>query len=160
AVVLLDAGANVDCEPHQLLEFGVMGQVYSRHVLGKPSPSVGLLSNGAEPSKGNGLTKQAHKLLAGQLPNFYGNIEGMDVFKGKADVVVCDGFDGNIVLKVGEGVAEMVLHMVRIELTRHKWMKLFLMPLRKGMRSLRNRIDYREFGGAPLLGVNGVCIIG
>src|SRR5262249_39021610 len=159
-VVLLDAGANVDCSPRQLLDFALMGQVYSRHVLGKATPKVALLSNGAEESKGNELTKDAHKLLRSHVTPFYGNIEGMDIFRGKADVIVCDGFSGNIVLKVGEGVAEMVLSMVRQELTRHKWMKLFLFPLRKGVRDLRNRIDYREFGGAPLLGVNGICIIG
>ncbi len=159
-VVLLDAGANVDCVPHQLLEFAVMGQVYARQVLGKPNPTVALLSNGEEETKGNELTKEAHLLLKEQITPFYGNIEGMDVFRGKADVVVCDGFAGNILLKTGEGVAEMVLNMVRTELTRHRWMKLFLLPLRKGIRNLRNRIDYREFGGAPLLGVNGICIIG
>jgi glycerol-3-phosphate acyltransferase PlsX len=159
-VVMLDAGANVDCAPHQLLEFAVMGQVYARRVLGVPAPSVGLLSNGEEETKGNELTRQAHKLLKERLPGFTGNIEGRDVFRGKTNVVVCDGFDGNILLKTGEGVAEMVLHLVRQELTRYKWMKLFLLPLRKGMRDLRSRIDYREFGGAPLLGVNGVCIVG
>lgn len=159
-VTLLDAGANVDCAPNQLLDFAIMGQVYSRHVLGKENPTVGLLSNGQEESKGNELVKAAHKLFSAHIRPFYGNIEGMDVFRGKADVVICDGFSGNILLKVGEGVAEMVLSMVRQELTRHKWMKLFLLPLRKGVRELRNRIDYREFGGAPLLGVNGICIIG
>jgi len=159
-VVLVDAGANVDCLPHQLVDFAVMGQVYARQVLGKAEPTIGLLSNGAEESKGNELTKQAHQLIKNRVKQFTGNIEGMDVFRGMADVVVCDGFSGNILLKTGEGVAEMVLKMVREELTRHRWMKLFLLPLRKGIRGLRDRIDYREFGGAPLLGVNGVCIIG
>lgn len=159
-LILLDAGANVDCAPRNLLEFALMGQAYSRHVMGRNNPTVGLLSNGEEDTKGNELTKQAHLLLRDHVTNFCGNVEGTEVFKGKADVVVCDGFDGNIVLKVGEGVAEMVMNMVRVELTRHRWMKLFLMPLRNGMRKLRNQIDYREFGGAPLLGVNGVCIIG
>jgi len=159
-VVLLDAGANVDCAPNQLLEFAVMGQAYARHVLGKSTPTVALLSNGEEESKGNELTRAAYKLLKERLPEFRGYIEGMNVFRGESDVVVCDGFAGNILLKVGEGVAEMVLSMVREELTRYKWMKLFLWPLRKGVRDLRNRIDYREFGGAPLLGVNGVSIVG
>ena len=159
-VVLLDAGANVDCEARQILDFAVMGEVYSQQVLGKVKPSVALLSNGHEETKGNEVTKQAHALLKQHVRSFKGNIEGMDVFRGKADVVVCDGFAGNILLKTGEGVAEMVLSMVRTELTRHRWMKLFLLPLRKGIRNLRNRIDYREFGGAPLLGVNGVCIVG
>jgi glycerol-3-phosphate acyltransferase PlsX len=159
-IVLVDAGANPDCAPRQLLEFAIMGQVYARDVLGIAHPTVGLLSNGAEESKGNTLTKQTHHLLKECMPEFRGNVEGMDVFRGKVDVVVCDGFSGNIVLKVGEGVAEMVLSMVREELTRNRWLKMFLLPFRKGMRQLRSRIDYREFGGAPLLGVNGVCIIG
>lgn len=159
-IVLLDAGANVDCVPNQLLEFAIMGQAYARHVLGKANPTVALLSNGEEESKGNELTRAAYKLLKERLPEFRGNIEGMNVFRGEVDVIVCDGFAGNIVLKVGEGVAEMVMSMVREELTRYQWMKLFLWPLRRGVRDLRNRIDYREFGGAPLLGVNGVCIVG
>jgi glycerol-3-phosphate acyltransferase PlsX len=158
--VLLDAGANVDCSPRQILEFAQMGEVYSRVVIGKSKPRVGLLSNGTEESKGNDLTRQAHPLLRDNLPGYVGYVEGTDVFRGHLDVVVCDGFDGNIVLKVGEGVAEMVMDMIKQELTRHQWMKLMLLPLRGAIRNLRNRIDYREFGGAPLLGVNGVCIVG
>jgi len=159
-VVLLDAGANVDCAPHQLFQFAVMGEAYARHVLGKDSPSVGLLANGEEPTKGDELTRQAHQLLRERLPSFVGNVEGRDVFRGKADVVVCDGFAGNILLKTGEGVAEMVYSIIRDELTRYRWMMLFLLPLRRRIRALRHRIDYREFGGAPLLGVNGVCVVG
>jgi glycerol-3-phosphate acyltransferase PlsX len=159
-VVLLDGGANVDCNPQQLLEFGIMGEIYARTVLGKTSPTVGLLSNGEEDSKGNELTRTANALLRRQLPSFRGNVEGRDVFRGAADVVVCDGFAGNILLKTGEGVAEMVMQLIKEELTRYAWMKLFVWPLRKGLRDIRSRIDYREFGGAPLLGVNGVCIIG
>jgi glycerol-3-phosphate acyltransferase PlsX len=159
-VVLLDAGANVDCLPHQLFQFALMGQCYARGVLGVASPTVGLLSNGEEESKGNELTREAHQLLKSGIGGFFGNVEGRQVFEGVVNVVVCDGFAGNIVLKTGEGVAEMVMGLLRQELTRHRWMKLFLLPLRKGIRELRDRIDYREFGGAPLLGVNGVCIIG
>lgn len=159
-VVLLDAGANVDCSPRQLLDFALMGQAYSRIVLGKAVPSVALLSNGEEETKGNELVREAYVLFKQMVRPFYGNIEGMDVFRGKADVVVCDGFAGNVLLKTGEGVAEMVLNMVKQEVNRYRWLKLALLPLRKSIRNLRNRIDYREFGGAPLLGVNGVCIIG
>jgi phosphate acyltransferase len=159
-VVLVDAGANVDCSPPQLLEFALMGQCYARQVLGVSHPTVGLLSNGEEESKGNELTREAHKLLKAGVSGFAGNVEGRGVFEGIVDVVVCDGFDGNIVLKTGEGVAEMVMNLLKEELTRHRWMKLFLLPLRPGIRNMRDRIDYREFGGAPLLGVNGVCIIG
>src|SRR5207245_2304408 len=144
------AGANVDCEPRNLLEFAVMGMCYARLVLDIPDPTVALLSNGEEESKGNELTKQSHALLKAALPSFRGNIEGREVFRGVADVVVCDGFDGNILLKTGEGVAELVLDLLRAELTRHKWMQPLLLPFRKGIRRLRNRLDYREFGGAPL----------
>jgi glycerol-3-phosphate acyltransferase PlsX len=159
-VALLDAGANVDCAPHQLLEFAVMGSCYSSQVLGVTQPTVGLLSNGEEPTKGNDLTKQTHQILREKLPQFKGNVEGRDVFRGVVNVVVCDGFSGNIVLKTGEGVAEMVLDLLKQELNRNQWMKPLLIPFRKGFRRMRDRIDYREFGGAPLLGVNGVCIIG
>lgn len=159
-VVVLDAGATVDCTAAQLLEFGVMGEAYASHVLGIAHPRVGLLSNGEEPSKGNTLTRGAHQMLASQLPAFVGNVEGGDIFRGKADVIVCDGFDGNIVLKTCEGVAEMVMSLVKDALTRHSWMKVLLLPFRGELRRLRDRIDYREFGGAPLLGVRGVCIIG
>jgi glycerol-3-phosphate acyltransferase PlsX len=159
-VVMLDMGATVDCTPQQLLEFAVMGTVYCRRVLNRPKPTVALLSNGEEASKGNELTKKAHTLLAQYVPEFSGNIEAGDAFRGIADVVVCDGFDGNVMLKGAEGVVDMVLHILREELTRHPWLSLALMPLRPAMRRLRARLDYREFGGAPLLGVNGVCIIG
>ena len=159
-VILLDAGANVDCVPQQLLEFALMGQCHARRVLGIPNPSVGLLSNGEEESKGNELTRETHKLLKEKLPGFKGNVEGKDIFRGKANVIVCDGFDGNIVLKTGEGVAELVMNLLKEELTHNKWMKPFLWPFRNGLKRLRRRLDYREFGGAPLLGVNGVCIIG
>ncbi|MBM3494054.1 MAG: phosphate acyltransferase PlsX [Armatimonadetes bacterium] len=159
-VVMLDMGANVDGTPQQLLEFAVMGVVYCRRVLNRPEPTVALLSNGEEESKGNELTKRAHALLRRYVPEFMGNIEAGDAFRGRADVVVCDGFDGNVLLKGAEGVVEMVMKAFREELTRHPWMALALLPLRPAMRRLRARLDYREFGGAPLLGVNGVCIIG
>jgi glycerol-3-phosphate acyltransferase PlsX len=159
-VALLDAGANVDCAPHQLLEFAAMGSCYSRQVIGVKEPIIALLSNGEEPSKGNDLTKQAHQLMKEKLPGFRGNIEGREVFRGTVNVVVCDGFSGNIVLKTGEGVAEMVIDLLKEEMSKNQWMKPLLIPFRKGFRRIRDRIDYREFGGAPLLGVNGVCIIG
>ncbi len=158
--VMLDMGATVDCEPHQLLEFAVMGLTYCRMLLHRPNPTVAILSNGEESGKGNELTKAAHQLLREHVPEFVGNIEAGDAFRGGADVVVCDGFDGNILLKGAEGVAEMVLSAMREELTRHPWMRVALLPLRPSMRRLRQRLDYREFGGAPLLGVNGVCVIG
>ncbi|NLI00282.1 MAG: phosphate acyltransferase PlsX [Chthonomonadales bacterium] len=158
--VMLDMGANVDGSPHHLVEFAIMGLVYARKVLARSSPRVALLSNGEEPTKGNDLTKRAHALLREYVPEFSGNIEAGEAFRGSADVVVCDGFDGNVLLKGAEGVVEMVLKSLREELTRHPWMRLALLPLRPSMSRLRKRLDYREFGGAPLLGVNGVCIIG
>lgn len=158
--VMLDMGANVDCDPHQLAEFAVMGLVYCRTILGRSEPKVALLSNGSEAGKGNALTKQAHQLLSKCIPEFVGNIEARDVFRGVADVVVCDGFDGNIMLKCAEGVAMLVLSVMKEELTRHPWMRVALLPFRPAVKRIGERLDYRGFGGAPLLGINGVCIIG
>ena len=164
-VVLLDAGATPDCDPNNLYEFAVMGSVYSEQIVGVPKPRVGLLSNGEEASKGNELVKRTHALFKQAMEDkapfsFVGNVEGKDIFRGTVDVVVCDGFTGNIVLKTGEGVAEMVLHLIKEELGRHAWMKPLLLPLMPALRRLRGKVDYAERGGAPLLGVNGVCIIG
>lgn len=158
--VMLDMGANAECEPNQLLEFAVMGLVYCRRVLGRQNPTVALLSIGEEETKGRESTRQAHKLLKQCVPEFVGNIEAGAAFEGRVDVVVCDGFSGNVMLKCAEGVAALVLTVMNEELTRHPWMKLALLPLHPAMRRLRRRLDYREFGGAPLLGVNGVCIVG
>lgn len=164
-VVLLDAGATVDCDPNNLYEFAVMGSVYAQHVLGAAHPTVGLLSNGEESSKGNEVVKRAHQLfkqaVSGDAPfEFIGNVEGRDVFRGTANVVVCDGFTGNVLLKTGEGVAEMILRLLKDELSRHAWMKPFALPLKPALQRMRRRIAYDESGGAPLLGINGVCIIG
>jgi glycerol-3-phosphate acyltransferase PlsX len=164
-VVLLDAGATVDCDPNNLYEFALMGSVYAEQVLGIENPRVGLLSNGEEDSKGNDLVKRTRALFqqvtAVDEPfNFIGNVEGRDVFRGNVDVAVCDGFVGNMVLKTGEGVAEMVEGLLRQELTSHFWRKALVAPLRPALRRMRSRLDYAEYGGAPLLGVNGVCIIG
>ncbi len=163
-VVLIDGGATVDCGPNNLYEFAIMGSVYAQAVLGVAAPKVGLLSNGEEPTKGNDVVKRAHALFReseakGIAFDFYGNVEGRDIFRGTTDVIVCDGFVGNIALKSGEGVAEMMLEMLRLELSS-AWMKPFVAALRPALRRVRKRIDYAEFGGAPLLGVNGVCIIG
>jgi glycerol-3-phosphate acyltransferase PlsX len=164
-VVLLDAGATVDCDPNNLFEFAIMGSVYAQNVVGVHKPRVGLISNGEEESKGNTLVKRTHALLKQPLTEdspfeFIGNVEGRDIFRGHVDVAVCDGFVGNVVLKTGEGVAEMVLRLIKAELGRHAWMKPFVLPLMPALRRLRQRIDYAERGGAPLLGVNGICIIG
>jgi glycerol-3-phosphate acyltransferase PlsX len=158
-VVVLDAGANPDCDARNLLQFGVMGSIYAEEVLGIRHPKVGLLSNGEEDCKGNELTRAAFPLLSGAPVCFVGNVEGRELFQGKADVVVCDGFVGNVVLKLGEGVVEMLRHMVREELKRSPWLKLPALFIAPAMERIRRRTDYATYGGAPLLGVNGVCII-
>lgn len=158
-VVLLDAGVNPDCDARNLLQFGLMGGIYAEEVLGIRHPKVGLLSNGEEDSKGSELTRAAFPLLAAAPFCFAGNVEGRELFHGKADVVVCDGFVGNVVLKVGEGVADMLWHMVSKELSASLWLKLLGRLLKPTLERLRRETDYATYGGVPLLGVNGVCII-
>lgn len=157
--VLLDVGANVDCRPQNLLQFGVMGYLYAEKILGIENPRVGLLSIGEEDTKGNELTLSAFPLLKGTGINFVGNVEGRDIFKGSADVVVCDGFVGNVVLKAGEGLAMALMRMMKEELTRHWLSKMGTALTLPALKELRRRLDYAEYGGAPLLGVNGVTII-
>ncbi len=158
--VLLDVGAMVDCKPRHLVQFAIMGNVYAQDVLGCARPRVGLLSIGEEESKGNELTREAFKELEGERSlQFIGNVEGRDVFSGSADVVVCDGFTGNVALKISEGLADAMIHLLREEFQsglRARIGSLLLMP---SFRRFRRRIDPDEFGGAPLLGVTGVCII-
>jgi phosphate acyltransferase len=158
--VLLDVGANVECKPHNLEQFAVMGEMYSRSVLKIARPRVGLLSIGEEENKGNELTREAYALLK-QLPiNFIGNVEGRDIYNGNADVIVCDGFVGNVALKASEGIGRLVSEMLRASLTRTVTAQAGALLSRKALREFRKRLDYREYGGAPLLGVRGVCIIG
>lgn len=159
--VLLDSGATVDCSPRQLLDFALMGQIYAAQVLEIPNPRVGLLNIGEEATKGNSVTKEAYQLLMTHLKEeFVGNVEGKTFFEGVADVVVCDGFVGNVFLKTGEGVAETVLKIIKEELTRNRLNRLPLALLKPAFERVKRRLDYREYGGAPLLGVDGVCIIG
>jgi glycerol-3-phosphate acyltransferase PlsX len=159
-VVMLDVGANVDCRARHLLQFAVMGHVYARDILGVSAPRLGLLSIGEEESKGNELTREAFKELEdrGGL-NFLGNIEGRDVFSGGADVVVCDGFTGNVALKISEGLADALFHLLREELQRDLLARTGSVLLLPAFRRFRRRVDYSEAGGAPLLGVDGVCVI-
>lgn len=164
-VVLLDAGATPDCDSNNLYEFAIMGSAYSQAVVGIPRPKVGLLSIGEEDTKGNALVKRANLLFRDAENSdspfeFIGNVEGRDIFRGNVDVVVCDGFVGNTLLKTSEGVAEMMQRLIREELNRHPWMTPLLIPFRPAFRRMKKRMDYAERGGAPLLGVNGVCIIG
>jgi glycerol-3-phosphate acyltransferase PlsX len=157
--VLIDAGANPDSTPTNLLQFAIMGTVYCRHVLGHKDPSVGLMSIGEEDTKGNDITKEAFKLLKASGLQFDGNIEGHDLFSGVSEVVVCDGFTGNVVLKTSEAIAHAIFSWLKGE--------LFMNPVRKfgaklaegAFRSIRKKTNYEEYGGMPLLGVNGVCII-
>lgn len=158
--VLIDAGANVDCDPAHLLEFAIMGAVYAQVILHIPQPTVALLSNGEEESKGNQTVKQAHRLLRQSGLRFLGNIEGKDVFDGRADVVVCDGFVGNVALKVGEGTASFMVSLIEEEVKHHPLLKVPLALMRPALRRLKQRTDYAQYGGAHLLGVRGVCVIG
>jgi glycerol-3-phosphate acyltransferase PlsX len=159
ATILLDAGANADCDPKDLLQFGLMGTVYAEAIMGIDSPQVGLLSIGEEETKGNRLVLESHQLFKKSSLNFIGNIEGQELPKGLCDVAVCDGFVGNIVLKLTEGVAGVFLQQFKEILTGSLRGKTAALLIKAGLQSLRNRLDYAEYGGAPLLGVQGITII-
>ena len=156
--MVLDVFAYVDCDAKNLLEFAIMGQVYAEDVLELDEPILGLLSNGEEESKGNEVTKEAYKLIS-KLPNFAGNIEGADIFKGTIDVVICDGFVGNIVLKTAEGVADTIGLILKKNLKRSLISIAGAVLMRKVFKTLKVRVDYAEYGGAPLLGVKAPVII-
>jgi glycerol-3-phosphate acyltransferase PlsX len=158
--VLLDVGANVDCKAQNLAQFAVMGEMYARSVLKIESPRVGLLSIGEEETKGNELTHEAYPLLKALPVNFIGNVEGRDIFSGRADVIVCDGFVGNVALKTSEGVGRFVRDVLRESLTRTVTAQVGALLSRRAFNDFRRRLDYTEYGGAILLGVRGVCIIG
>jgi len=157
--VLIDAGANVDCKPLHLYQFGIMGDAYARCIFDIDSPKVGMLSIGEEDIKGNELTKEALKLLKDAHVNFIGNIEGKDIFEGEADVVVCDGFVGNITLKVSEGLAETMSKMLKKEIMEKVSGKIDPSLLKEAFKNFKHRTDYSEYGGAPLLGISKPCII-
>jgi glycerol-3-phosphate acyltransferase PlsX len=159
AAVLLDVGANVDSKPQHLVQFAIMGHVYAQRMLNVPSPRVGLLSIGEEDTKGNELTKDTFKLLKQTQVNFIGNVEGRDVYTGNADVIVCDGFIGNVALKISEGLAEALMQVLRREIMQSAVGRLGFVLLRPAFRRFKRRVDYAEYGGAPLLGINGVSII-
>ncbi len=158
--VLLDSGATVECRPQHLVQFAVMGAAYARIALGCPSPRVGLLSVGSEESKGNELTRDAHQLLKGAPIDFVGNVEGRDVYAGVADVIVCDGFTGNITLKISEGLVETVERLLHDELSATFGTRVGYLLSRQAFRRFRKRVDASEYGGAPLVGLNGLCIVG
>jgi glycerol-3-phosphate acyltransferase PlsX len=160
SAVLIDAGATVECKPSYLLQFAVMGAVYARTWIGIERPRIGLLSIGEEETKGNELTREAHRLLKSSSLHFIGNVEARDIFSGDADVVVCDGFTGNVALKLSEGLVEMVEDLLGEELQSTFSAQMGYLLSRRAFRRFRKRVDYSEYGGAPLMGVAGLCIVG
>jgi len=160
AAILLDVGANVDSKPQNLEQFAIMGEIYSRNIFNINRPKVGLLSIGEEEGKGNELTREAYKLMQKLPINFVGNVEGRDLYNGKLDVIICDGFVGNVALKISEGLVETVRYLLKESLRSTISSQVGFMLSRKAFADFKKRLDYSEYGGAPLLGVKGVCIIG
>ena len=158
--VLLDSGATVECRPQHLVQFAVMGAAYARVALGCQCPRVGLLSVGEEESKGNELTRDAHQLLKTAPINFVGNVEGQHVYAGDVDVIVCDGFTGNVTLKISEGLVDAVENLLHDELSSTFGTRVGYLLSRQAFRRFRKRVDASEYGGAPLVGLNGLCVIG
>jgi len=158
-LVMMDVGANVDCRPQHLYQFGVMGTAFSDNLFRIKKPSVGLLSIGEEGGKGNVLVKSAHELFRKSPLNFIGNVEGRDIFQGDVDVIVCDGFVGNVCLKVSEGLAEAIISMLGKEISKSFMAKMGYLLAKKAFNNFGKKVDYAEYGGAPLLGVNGTGIV-
>ncbi len=159
ATILLDVGANVDCKPKHLVQFAVMGSLFAHKILGVENPRVGLLNVGEESTKGNELTQETYQLLQEAPLNFYGNMEGRDIFKGTVDVVVCDGFLGNVVLKTSEGLADFLMKMISQALKESSLAKIGATLTLPALKKLSKKLSYSEYGGAPLLGINGVAIV-
>jgi phosphate acyltransferase len=157
--VLLDVGANAECKSEHLKQFAVMGSVYSRHILGVSEPKVGLMSIGEEDVKGNDLTKETLHLLREAPINFVGNVEGRDIFTGDVDVIVCDGFTGNVILKTSEGLVEAIMTLLRSELGQTYLTQAGALLSRTAFKSVKKRLDYSELGGAPLLGAKQLTVI-
>jgi glycerol-3-phosphate acyltransferase PlsX len=158
-VMIMDLGANVDCRPQHLVQFAIMASSCVGKILEIERPRVGLLSIGEEAGKGNSLVKEAHEMLAATTLNFIGNVEGRDVYQGDVDAIVCDGFVGNVSLKVSEGLADAAMQMLRSEILKSFTAQLGYLLMRKAFANFRKRVDYAEYGGAPLLGINGVGIV-
>lgn len=156
--LLIDAGSNTDCRPVNFKQFGVMGSLYMKEMFGIESPTVGLVNVGVENTKGNTTIREAHRLLSEANINFAGNIEGREIIEGKVDVVVCDGFVGNVILKTMEGTANGLFTLLKRELTKNFFRTACAMLLKKGLKSIKEKNDYREYGGAPFLGIDGVVI--
>ncbi|RJO65512.1 MAG: phosphate acyltransferase PlsX [Candidatus Omnitrophota bacterium] len=160
ASIVIDVGANIDPKPSQLLQYGIMASLYFEHILKRQNPKVGLLNVGEEETKGTEFMKETHELLSGSHLNFIGNVEGKDLFSGKCDVIVCDGFVGNVALKVSESVAEAIQIFLKRHLLSNLWGKVGLLFLLPSLKKFKKEVDYSEYGGAPLLGIDGVVIIG
>ena len=159
-VVLIDGGATTDCTPEILMQFAIMGSAYSKQVIGQANPKVGLMSVGSEEAKGNALSKETFELLEQAPVRFIGNVEGHDMFEGDVDVVVCDGFTGNVILKTSESAAHAIVTWLKRELTKNPIRLLGALLLSGGLRALKKKTSKKTYGGAPLLGVNGICLIG
>jgi glycerol-3-phosphate acyltransferase PlsX len=157
--LILDVGGNVDCKPLHLAQFALMGSVYMRQMFGKEQPRIGVLSNGEEESKGNDLTRETHRILARSPLNYLGYIEGCDIYNGTVDIVVCDGFVGNVVLKVSEGLADAMGKMLKAEFNGRFCSRLGYLLARPAFQGFRKKLDYAEYGGAPLLGIQGTGMI-
>ncbi len=157
--VLIDSGGNVDCKPFHLVQFAIMGDAYGKYILGKQDPRIGVLSNGEEEGKGNDLTRGVHEILSEMPINYIGYVEGRDLNSGKVDVIVCDGFVGNVALKISEGLWETIHSILKWEARDNLRAKVAYFLMGRAMRRLEKRMDYSEAGGAPLLGVNGNCVI-
>lgn len=158
--LIIDVGANIDPKPMQLLQYGIMADAYFRYILDRPNPTVGLLNIGEEEVKGTDFIRQTHELLEKSSLNFIGNVEGKDLFSGKCDVIVCDGFIGNVALKVSESLAEAMQEFLKRHLLSNPLGRLGVVLLKRSLLRFKKEMDYSEYGGAPLLGVNGVVIIG
>jgi len=158
--LLIDVGANVNCRAQHLEQFAIMGRIFMEHILGMANPRIGLMSIGEEESKGNDLTKETFERLQASPLNFIGNIEGKDIYSGQADIIVSDGFTGNVALKVSEGVIETFFNMARHEIMKNIFSKIGYFLMKRNLKRLYKRMDYSEYGGAHLLGLKGVCIIG
>jgi glycerol-3-phosphate acyltransferase PlsX len=157
--VLIDAGANLHCKPENLYQFGLMGSAYCSAIFGRTEAKVALLSIGEEEMKGNELTKESFKLLKKADINFIGNVDGKDIFTGIADVIVCDGFTGNVVLKISEGLADAIVKILKREIAEKSVGRIAYLLMKSALISFKKKTDYDEYGGAPLLGINGTCII-
>ena len=157
--LVLDVGGNVDCKPLHLVQFAIMGEVYARYAMGAEKPTIGLLSNGEEESKGNELTRETHAILKDISLDYVGYVEGRDIFSGTVDVIVCDGFVGNVVLKLSEGLAEAVGKMLKDEIKQSFLSKIGYLLSQKAFNNFKKKVDYSEYGGAPLLGIDGVGMI-